>query len=124
MGQLDYESSVYQITQKQMNTFGEITAGDGQIHTDPEFAKNTPFKKTLVQGVYLLAIVEKELDNYFQNWDQNGVLKATFLKPIKVDDAFTVRIESGEKENEFTVTVVNQNGEIAITCLCSLKNAG
>lgn len=115
-----YESGIYKITQGQMNKFGEVTAGDGKIHTDPEFAKNTRFKKTLVQGVYLLAIVEKELDVFFQKWGQRGVLEATFLKPITVDEEFKVCIEQTDVENDYKVTVVNSKGEeaVAIKCTC------
>jgi acyl dehydratase len=109
-----YESALFQVNQEQLNKFSEVSQGTGKIHLDPEFARNSPFQKTLVHGLYLLAFIEKELSGLFENWPEQGVLDITFIKPVKVDEEFKIVIERTEETEDYKITVVKESGEQVI----------
>ena len=45
--------------QADIDRFGRVSGGDGLIHTDPDYAAATPFGHTLVQGMLLVALMER-----------------------------------------------------------------
>ncbi|MHA6796934.1 MaoC family dehydratase [Pseudonocardia bannensis] len=79
-------------SQQDMDDFGVASGGTGLIHTEPEFAAATPFGKTLVQGVYLLAVIEKELYARVPEWAARGSLEVKFVSPVTEGTPFTVEI--------------------------------
>ncbi|WP_214367707.1 MaoC family dehydratase [Pseudonocardia sp. H11422] len=79
-------------SQQDMDDFGVASGGTGLIHTEPGFAATTPFGKTLVQGVYLLAVIEKELCARVPEWAGAGSLEVRFVAPVTEGTPFTVEI--------------------------------
>lgn len=79
-------------SQQDMDQFGVASGGTGLIHTEPEFAATTPFRATLVQGVYLLAVMEKELCDWVPEWADGGSLEAKFVSPVTEGTPFSVEI--------------------------------
>jgi acyl dehydratase len=106
-----YVSPVYRISQDRLNRFAEASGGTSKIHTDPEYARQTPFGSTLVHGLLLFALMEKELQNLVQDWRERGVLETTFVKPVKCDEAFMIRFDPDE------------NGGIAVAVVCGDQTA-
>jgi acyl dehydratase len=49
-------SEYHKITQEQINKFADATFDQQWIHTDPERAKDSPFKNTIAHGYLTLAI--------------------------------------------------------------------
>lgn len=80
------------ITQDDVDAFGQVSGGTGHIHTDPEFAAATRFGRPLVQGLYLLALVENALDDVTEDWAD---LQVRFVAPVRVGDEFTVTVTEG-----------------------------
>lgn len=76
-------------TQDDVDAFGRVSGGTGHIHTDPEFAAATRFGRPLVQGLYLLALVERALDETTTEWTD---LQVRFVAPVHVGDAFEVTV--------------------------------
>jgi acyl dehydratase len=79
-------------SQQDMDDFGVASGGTGLIHTEPEFAATTPFGATLVQGVYLLAVIEKELCDRVSEWAGRGSLDVKFVSPVIAGVPFRVEI--------------------------------
>ncbi|MDQ0218029.1 hypothetical protein ELQ35_01595 [Peribacillus cavernae] len=104
-----YVSEVYNIPQDKLNQFAEASGGTGKIHIDPEYASQTSFGGTLVHGVLLFALIEKELEFRFPDWHQKGTLKATFVKPVRAGADFVICLEQ------------NQNIEMDVTVICEEK---
>ncbi|MFF2853539.1 MaoC family dehydratase [Peribacillus sp. NPDC058002] len=115
-----YVSEIYSVKQEQLNIFATASAGTGKIHTDPEYAKNTPFGKTLVHGLLLMGFIEKELNNRYKDWSSLGDLNITFIKPIKVNEHFQIFLE--ETENNLINIQLKKDGEDAIVGSAYMKS--
>jgi acyl dehydratase len=76
-------------SQDDLDAFGLVSGGTGHIHTDPDFAAGTPFGRTLVQGLFLLAVVEKALCEAAPTWFD---LSVKFVGPVGVGDEFRVEV--------------------------------
>jgi hypothetical protein len=84
--------------QQDMDEFGVASGSTGLIHTEPEFAAATPFGATLVQGVYLLAVLERQLCDRVSEWAVCGGLEVKFISPVTEGAAFSVGIiENGPR---------------------------
>lgn len=86
------DSSTRAVSQAQIDAYGEASGGNGLIHTDPEYARGTPFGATLVQGIYLFALIEGRLTRLHPDWPERGVLDVTFIGPVKADRDFHIDI--------------------------------
>lgn len=109
-----FTSETYRITQAQLNQFADVTGGHGKIHVDPEYAKTTIFKATIVHGLFLVAMIEKELAKRFPSYEQNGTLEVTFIKPVKANQAFTISGELDENNDRLNISLLLENGEAAV----------
>jgi len=76
------------VSQDDINRFGKITGGEGEIHTNPEYARNTVFKSTLVHGLLLQLIIERNISEYLEK--EVKQIDIIFLTPIKVNQYFTI----------------------------------
>ncbi|MFR9800906.1 MaoC family dehydratase [Pseudonocardia sp. RS010] len=79
-------------TQRDMDEFGVASGGTGLIHTEPAYAATTPYGATLVQGVYLLAVIERHLCEHDPRWAEGGELEVGFVAPVTEGTPFTVEI--------------------------------
>jgi len=52
-------SSWHEVTQKDIDTFAEVTGDHQWIHVDPERAKETPFGGTIAHGYYTLSLAPR-----------------------------------------------------------------
>ncbi|MBW0105972.1 MaoC/PaaZ C-terminal domain-containing protein [Pseudonocardia sp. KRD291] len=66
------------ITQDDIDAFGVLSGGTGLIHTEPDYAASTRFGATLVQGIFLAALVQQELP---PGWT---ALELQFVAPVRV----------------------------------------
>lgn len=97
-------SQNYTVSQEKINQYAEVSGGMGAIHTDPEYAKSTYFKNTLVHGLYVLALMEKEFNLKMDNSLKSGRINVTYLRPIVAGQPFHFKyIESSPGEWEATV---------------------
>lgn len=85
-------------TQHDMDGFGLASGGTGLIHTEPAYAATTPFGATLVQGVYLLAVIERRLCERVPQWPDGGALEVRFVAPVTEGTPFTVEITESADE--------------------------
>jgi acyl dehydratase len=102
----EHLSNKFIIEQDNLNLFSEASGGIGKIHTDPEYARQTAFGGTLVHGILLVALIEKELESKIDSWAEKGRLQVTFIKPVLSGKEFFIKLER------------NQDNEIIVTVLC------
>ncbi|MQA88561.1 MAG: hypothetical protein GEV03_29110 [Streptosporangiales bacterium] len=100
------DTSSRSISQEQINAFGLASGGTGLIHTDPEYARRTKFGAPLVQGLYLFALVERQLAERDPKWAERGVLEATFVGPVKAGEEFHVEITDDADDADQTGRVL------------------
>lgn len=91
-------SAVRVFSQDDLDTFGIASAGTGLIHTEPEYARTTPFGATLVQGIFLLAVVERQLCELVPNWAEGGTISVKFVSPVRTGEEFRVQIAPDQDE--------------------------
>lgn len=96
-------------TQDDVDAFGWVSGGTGHIHTDPEFAAATRFGRPLVQGLYLLAVVERALDEITTEWTD---LQVRFVAPVLVGDEFEVVVVA---DADGTLQVTGSTDRTALT---------
>ena len=96
------------------------------LHTDEEYAKNTPFGKLIAPGVMsFMSVWAKylEVDFFGEELLAGKSTKIEWLKPVFADDILTGKatITNLVKRNpknglaEITIKAYNQNGELVLT---------
>lgn len=95
------------------------------LHTDEEYAKNTPFGKLIAPGVMsFMSVWAKYLENDFFGSEllAGKSTKIEWLKPVYADDILVGKatITKMEKRNpknglvEVSIDAYNQNGELVL----------
>ncbi len=102
-------------TQDDVDAFGQLSGGTGHIHTDPEFAAGTRFGRPLVQGLYLLAVVERALDDVTPDWTD---LQVRFVAPVRVGDEFLITVA---EDADGTLQVTGSTIETALVGTATRK---
>jgi 3-hydroxybutyryl-CoA dehydratase len=108
-----------EITQETINRYAVASEDPNPLHTDPEFAKTTPFKGTIAHGTMYLAYVSEMMMQWFPHlWLTGGYMEVSFLAPARPGDTLTVfgkvaeRSEGkGVMEVTFNVGVETQDGK-------------
>lgn len=96
------------------------------LHTDEEYAKNTPFKKLIAPGVMsFMSVWAKYLEVDFLGKEllAGKSTKIEWIKPVFAEDKLTGRatvtnLVKRSKKNgivEITIEAYNQNGELVLT---------
>lgn len=96
------------------------------LHTDEEYAKNTPFGKLIAPGVMsFMSVWAKylEVDFFGEELLAGKSTKIEWLKPVFADDVLTGKatITNLVKRNpknglvEISIQAYNQNGELVLT---------
>ena len=96
------------------------------LHTDEEYAKNTPFGKLIAPGVMSFMSVWArylEVDFFGEELLAGKSTKIEWLKPVFADDvlsgkAIITKLVKRNPKNELvevTVEAYNQNGELVLT---------
>ena len=96
------------------------------LHTDEEYAKNTPFGKLIAPGVMSFMSVWArylEVDFFGEELLAGKSTKIEWLKPVFADDVLSGKAtvtnltQRNEKNGivEITIEAVNQNGDLVLT---------
>ncbi|SHK14982.1 MaoC like domain-containing protein [Pseudonocardia thermophila] len=98
-------------TQQDLDDFGVASGGDGRIHTDPEFAARTRFGRPVVQGLYLLAVVEEAIRQARPDWHDTGDVVVRFRRPVLVGDTLRVHLTPAGS-GELTIEATTASGVV------------
>ena len=107
------------ITQEQLVQYADASGDHNPLHLDEEFARGTPYGRTIAHGMLVLALVSELMTRSFGGaWLRGGKLKIRFRAPVFPGD--TVRATgmlkaSDEATATYEVAVANQDGENVIT---------
>lgn len=112
------------ISETDIINFAGLSGDFNQLHTDREYAKETPFGQPIAHGMLVASIAEGSLNRL-------GIMEGTafaflginwkFLKPVLVGDTITIGIEVMEKKETkhqdrgvvvFLAQVFNQREEV------------
>ena len=89
---MTHDTSDRAISQADIDRFARASGGTGLIHTDPEYARRTSYGATLVQGIYLFALIEGRLTERHPDWPERGVLDVTFVGPVTAGSGLRIDI--------------------------------
>lgn len=86
------------ITQGVIDLYAKASEDPNPLHTDPEFAKTTPFKGTIAHGTMYLAYISEMIMQWFPTqWISGGQMEVSFLAPARPGDVLSVRGKVVEK---------------------------
>ncbi len=90
------------VTQAEVDHFAEATGNRAPIHTDPEFAKLTPYGSTIAFGIQILAMATMLLGDIWELRITNGVdagaNKVRHLAPVPVGKAVRCGLRIADAE--------------------------
>ncbi|WP_028057257.1 MaoC family dehydratase [Candidatus Solirubrobacter pratensis] len=122
-GEILGTSAWHEVTQKDIDTFADVTGDRQWIHVDVERAKETPFGGTIAHGYYTLSIVPKLSREVFA-WEgftfalNYGLNKVRFPAPLPVGSkvrltAKVAKVESipGGAQTTMEMTVEREGGD-------------
>ena len=92
-----------EVTQKDVDTFAEVTGDHQWIHVDPERAKDTPFGGTIAHGYFTLSLAPRFSDQVmkldgFAMAINYGLNKVRFPAPVPVDSKVRMHAKLAELE--------------------------
>ncbi|CAO3425928.1 MaoC family dehydratase [Azospirillum doebereinerae] len=104
------------VSQEQINRFGALLGTHGRIHTDPDFARTTPLKGVIVQGMLVLAPVHEAMTRIFgaERWLTAGRIETKIVAYTRPGEAgrLTVTIDrSDDDEAAGSFAITRPNGD-------------
>ncbi len=113
-------SHEFKFSQDDVNRFAEVTGDKNPVHTNPEFAANTIFKKPIMHGMLGAALFSKVFGVLFPG-EGTIYLKQTlnFLRPMFVDMNYTAEfkvIEIIKDKNRAIVETIIKDKETGKVC--------
>lgn len=107
-----------EIVQENINLYAEASLDFNPIHTDEEFARNTPLGGTIAHGMLVLAYVWQMMNaNFGLQWLSSGKLDVKFKNPTRPGDTVSIsgKVLKIEKEQvSCDVLCQNQTGETIV----------
>ena len=109
-----------EITEKHVETFGEITNDYNPAHFDSEYASTTMFKKRISHGMYVGSLFSKV---FGMDLPGKGAIYVSqslkFKRPVYFGDVIKAEVTVTEMNVErnrvyFECVATNQNGEVVI----------
>lgn len=101
----------FQFSQEEVNRFAEVTGDKNPVHTNPEYAAKTMFKRPIMHGMLSASLFSKVFGTLFPG-EGTIYLKQTlnFLKPMYVDTTyeavFTVKEVLKDKHRAIVETTI------------------
>lgn len=101
--------TVHGATQAQINAFGALLGTNGKIHTDPQWAADTPLRGVIVQGGLLMAPLHTIMSRIVgpQTWIETGELEikiVSFTRPAEAVRLEIVVDEASAGGTRFSLT--------------------
>jgi 3-hydroxybutyryl-CoA dehydratase len=87
-------SEEIEVTEKMVNNFSNLVGDKNPIHIDPEYAKNTIFKKPIAHGMLISSFFSKIISETYPGHGSIYLSQSMkFLKPCYVGEKIIVSIE-------------------------------
>lgn len=107
-------------TKEEVLSFSKLTSDNNPIHFDEDYASKTRFKRIIVQGPMVVALIGGILGSTLPGPGTIYISQETkFLKPLFIDETITVWVEVVKiREDKPVVTLKNwiekESGEIVL----------
>ena len=117
----------HKITKEDLQKFVELTGDDNRLHTDPDYAAKTSFKKPVAHGMlgasFISTIIGTKLPGDGALWFAQNL---EFLLPVRVGDTLSVRAEVINKDErsriiELQTDIFNQYRQKVTTGVAKVK---
>ncbi|AKF50253.1 MaoC family dehydratase [Pseudomonas syringae pv. aptata] len=107
------------VEERDIQLFAAMSGDHNPVHLDAEYASKTMFKERIAHGMFSGALISAAVACELPG---PGTIyigqQMTFLKPVKLGDTLTVRLEILEKLPKFRVRIAtrvfNQNDELVV----------
>jgi len=115
------------VTNVDLERFVQLTGDDNRLHTDPDYAAHTSFKKPVAHGMlgasFISTIIGTKLPGDGALWFTQNL---EFLLPVRVGDCLTVRAEVLRKVDrmrviELQTDIFNQHRQKVTTGVAQVK---
>ncbi|MFA6051856.1 MAG: SDR family oxidoreductase [Methylobacter sp.] len=123
----DIAELVHVVTSTDLERFVELTGDDNRLHTDPEYAARTSFKKPVAHGMlgasFISTVIGTKLPGDGALWFSQSL---EFILPVRVGDCLTVRAEVLSKTErthtiELQTDIYNQHRQKVTTGIAKVK---
>ena len=110
----------FKFSQDEVNRFAEVTGDKNPVHTDPDYAAKTMFKRPIMHGMLGAALFSKVFGTLFPG-EGTIYLKQSlnFLKPMYPDTeyeaVFTVKEVVKDKNRAIVETVIKNSDGLVCT---------
>jgi acyl dehydratase len=118
----------FQFSQEEVNRFAEVTGDKNPVHTDPDYAARSMFRRPVMHGMLGAALFSKVFGTLFPG-EGTIYLKQSlnFLKPMYVDTkyqaVFTVRELIKDKNRAVVETLIkNPDGLVCTSGEATILN--
>ena len=110
----DTYSSKFVISQEQVSDFAKLSGDDNPIHLDAHYAATTPFKQTIVHGIFSASVFSKVIGTEFPGYGSIYLgQNLEFKRPIYPGKEYEARFEILEtREGKHTAKISTQVYEL------------
>jgi len=107
------------VTVEDVNQFGHLSGDLNPLHMDEDFAKNTPFGRRVVHGMFTAAIISTTHTNLTGPGFVYVGQELNFKGPVYIGDTISVTVTVSSKKEEKGILVLqtlvtNQNGKLIL----------
>ena len=97
------------VTQKHINRYVKASGDQNPLHTDPEFAKETIYERTIAPGLLTLAFVSQLMTKWsLKGWISGGELDVAFVGPLYSGESVLVEAS--------VASIEERNGDVVAIC--------
>jgi hypothetical protein len=93
-----FTADIAPTTQEQINAFGALMGTYGRIHTDPEYAKTTPLKGVITQGMLVLAPLHDVMSRIFgtERWLTGAQVESKIVASARPGEGGRISVDIAE----------------------------
>lgn len=88
-------SRSYSVDQTAIDLYAHVSGDNNPLHTDPDFAAETPFGRRIAHGMMTLCFLSDAMEAWAGDaWRESGALDVAFLAPVYPGDTVTVTLQA------------------------------
>jgi len=94
------------VTKDEITLFATLSGDHNPVHLDADFAANSPFKECIAHGMISGALISASVAMTIPGPGTIYIGQTlSFLKPVKIGDQITVKLEILEKNPKYRVKI-------------------
>jgi len=114
------------VTKDEITLFATLSGDHNPVHLDEEFAANSAFKECIAHGMISGALISAAVAMTIPGPGTIYIGQTmSFLKPVKIGDKITVKLEVVEKSAKYRVKIAtqvfNQNNEMVVDGIAEVR---